>query len=342
MGARPHEEISVNTYSIAIYAEYLYTNSLIAFTSTEEVNAVSCPSDSIAFVEPEEVDANTYAGLRKLDYRPVMLEDWVLILSFLLNVGWIVVLALALFIDPRRPLQGPPFILDGLFGGYVASFAKFIASSQNMALCQIMPFCSMASESKSEVQGQSDRQGSRTLLTDYYPYDWPIPRLRPALNGHWFLFAVDLATFVSSYAVVQFASNILTETSDSDNEDSVGWVPNLGIIYVVIACHSTFTTISLVMIFWLKRYKKTGLAARPGSIAMLLAMLKDSRLEDDFNGLDLGAHGWEVRRRLGHNEYKIAYWENPSGDPLYGIRRVNKQSRGKILSLTSNLRPSSN
>ena len=275
-----------------------------------------------AFSKAEEVDPGAAARLRKLDWRPNVLENPMLLLSFLFNVLWIIVLVFARSINPARPLQGNSFLLDGYFGGYVASFAKFLATSQIIALGQIMPFCSMASEIGSE------RRGFRTLLADYYPYDWPIPRLRPVVNGHFYLFAVNLATFVSSYTIVQFASNILQEAFDVETGESLGWIPNLGIIYIVIACHSVFALTTLTTVVWLWN-KKTGLITKPGSIAMLLAMLKDSHLEDDFQGLDLETSSWKVKKRLGENEYKVGYWKGSSGEPVYGLRRTGKRPVGK-------------
>lgn len=222
----------------------------------------------------------------------------------LANIVWIVFLSTALYKDS---LQGPKFILDGVGAGYVATFFKFYISQLVMSIGQIMPYRSMASDDNPEWK--------RTMGADYWPYEWPIARIRILLNHHYFLFFVDLFSFLSTFVVVQFESNILSTVYN--DEGSPEYTPNKGVIYIAISCHAIFLLIIISTLIW-SGWKDTGLLAAPGSIAMYLAMVEKSDLDDYNDGLEVEDRQWVVRDRLGRNLYRIKYWENS----VYGIRKI--------------------
>jgi hypothetical protein len=256
-------------------------------------------------------------NLRPLDYRPILLKDWALVTYILGTAIWITLLILTLF--KRDPFRGPVFIFDGFGAGYVSTAAKFVSSLQATSLGQIMPYWNMALG--------KDCEGTKIVSADYYPYEWPITRPRSAINGHWVYFIIDLATMLSTLSLVQFSSNILGAVYDDDN-NFVGWLPNKGIIVIVVCCHAVLLVISISTLWWLRRQRCTGLLAQPGSIITLLGMLHGSTVCKDFIGLDQETRLDTFRQRIEKKTYRIGYWERPGENVSYGIGREGDSDVG--------------
>jgi hypothetical protein len=236
----------------------------------------------------------------------------------LLDLGVIVVLCLALSVS--NPLRGPDFILGGTSAGFVSSVADFLVTQQVLSLGQIMPYCSMASPDP------HNKSMKLTLDADYWPYEWPIVRLRALRNGHYFFYFVDLVMFVSVSTVVQFASNTFRAVYDEEY-NFLGYLPNKGMRYITISCFASFTIITIATLLWLWRKRTTGLLAAPGSIAMYLAMLHKSDFCNDYCGVEGESRRWVVRDRLRANVYRIGYWKDPGDTAVYGIRKTRNSDR---------------
>jgi hypothetical protein len=183
-----------------------------------------------------------------------------------------------------------------------------------------MPYISMASEIA------KDTTASCTVMADYYPYDFPYPRLRILLNDHIVLFFVEWGTFLGTLVLVQFSANILHPIYDYDTGVFLGWLPNRTIVFIVIACHILLLLNTLFLMAWLND-KTTGLlpAAQPGSLTTTIGMLyggivSGNGVHEDFLGLDGEDRRWVIRKRLEGNTYRLGYWEK-DGQQYYGIGR---------------------
>ncbi|KAH0541254.1 hypothetical protein FGG08_004259 [Glutinoglossum americanum] len=243
-------------------------------------------------------------GLKRLNYRPLLLQNWVLLTHIAIILGWTGFLIFLLF--RARPLRGNPFTLDGYLWGYISTGIRFLAQQQSVNLGKIMPYCSMASSPE-------DRGGAKTVTADYYPYDWPVPRFRLWRNGHRFYFLTELSTFLSTFALVQFSSNILRGVWGGD--DFLGYLPNKGIVYIVIACNAVLLLSTVSTFLWLCTHD-TGLFAEPGSLAFLIGMLQNSNVLDDFSDMDRDCSAHEMRKRLKGNYYSIGYFRRSSGSNI--------------------------
>lgn len=276
------------------------------------VRSGGLPDTSKAESRPKDGDiVENYAeyGLPLLNYRPLLLQDWVLIASILINVGWIIWLAIAY----TRPLwHGPDFILGGLFSGYVATATKFFIIQQAFCIGRIMPYRNMLSPKGGSFQN--------TIDSDYWPYEWPIPRIRPLRNGDYFYQVVDIVAFVFTSAVVQFESNILQGIYDDDG-NVIGYTPNQGIMIIVMVCHGVFVVTTGSILIWL-RLRETGLLADTGYLALYLSLFNQKDIKDDFQGRENEDRRWIVRKALKGNKYRIGYWAKCRGKAVYGIRRM--------------------
>lgn len=257
-------------------------------------------------------------GLPRLNFKPTVLQPWMLILCTIANLVWIVLLCIAL---KKKVLRGPEFILGGPGAGYIATFLRFFVAQQAMNIGQIMPYLSMSAEDNNHDRHKMEN----TIDADYWPYEWPIVRIRALRNKHFFFYFVDLASFFSTITIVQFESNILGEADD--DHGSLVYTPNKGVVYISIACHAVFALIAICTLAWLQ-WKDTGLLAAPGSIAMYLAMLRKSDVQEDYRGLEAEARRWKVREHLLQNIYRIGYWERDKAYAVYGIRRMVLRPHG--------------
>lgn len=224
-------------------------------------------------------------GLPSLNHKPFFLRIWVLFCAALMNIGWIIWLAIAY----NKPLwQGPEFILRGLFSGYIATAAKFLITQQVFNIGKIMPYRNMRYPGGQNVHN--------TIDSDYWPYEWPVVRFRAVRNGDYFFQFVDFVAFIFTFAVVQFGSNVLSQQFDTDG-NSLGYAPNRGVIIIVIICHSFFLAITLVVWAWLQ-LKETGLLADPGYLSLYLSIFNKEDIQEDFQGLEDEGRRWKIRRHL--------------------------------------------
>ena len=254
----------------------------------------------------------------------MILQDWALIVHAAMILAWTGYLANLLFGQPL--LNGNSFALGGYLFGYVATGIRFTANLQVQDLGKVMPYCSMASP---ELE---DHRGVKTVTADYYPYGWPITRARLARNGHWFLFLTDLSTFLSTFALVQFSGNVLQESWDGDTFQ--GYIPDRGIIYIVIACNAVLFFSVVLTFIWL-RIHETGLFTDPGSLALLVGMLQNSNVLGDFINMDRGCFSWDVREKLAGHYYRLGYFrKSPGNQIVYTIGRADDDPPVKRGTLT--------
>ncbi|RDL33866.1 uncharacterized protein BP5553_08234 [Venustampulla echinocandica] len=247
-------------------------------------------------------------GLPSLNHKPFFLRAWVLLCAALMNIGWIIWLAIA-YAEPLW--QGPDFILDGLFSGYIATAAKFLITQQVLNVGKIMPYRNM--------RYPAGRNVHNTIDSDYWPYEWPVVRFRAIRNGDYFFQFVDIVAFIFTFAVVQFGSNVLSQQYDT-NGNFLGYAPNRGVIIIVIICHSAFIVTTLAILVWLQ-LKETGLLADPGYLSLYLSIFNKGDIQEDFQGLEDEDRRWIVRQHLAQNEYRIGYWPKGPKSAVYGIRR---------------------
>jgi Protein of unknown function (DUF3433) len=274
---------------------------------------------------------------RPLTYRPVLLWNTTLLSHILLTLVWVILLSLALAI--KSPLNGSTFLLGGFSAGYISSALKFLAGLQLRALGQLIPYLSMASRDANDIKA------SCTVVADYFPYDYPCPRLRPILNGHSFFFFADLATFLGTSTLVQFSSNILHPVYGTHSGVFRGWLPNRAIIFIVIGCHTVLMGITLVIMMWLYK-RETGLLDKPGSLATMSGMLQGGVASGngvcgDFAGLDAEDRRWEIRKKLENKTYRLGYWRREGSDSgwFYGIGRPEVGTEGQGETITSDRNP---
>lgn len=244
-----------------------------------------------------------------LDFRPFFLQDAILIAAIIINLGWMAWLAVAY----TRPIwRGPRFILFGGFSGYVAQFTKYIVTAQVFAVGRIMPYRNMRWYKGSNMKS--------TIDSDYWPYEWPIVRIRALKNGDYFFQSIDILAFLFTTAVMQFESNLMQQSYDTlPPYDRLGYSSNRGIIIIGLVCHGTFVIIHLATLVWLNQ-GGTGLLAAPGSLALYLALFDGSEIQQDFKDLEDEDRRWRVRGHLGRNQYRLGFW-NKGGRAVYGIRR---------------------
>jgi hypothetical protein len=264
------------------------------------------------------IDKYATHGLPSLNYKPLLLRNWVLVGSTLINIGWIVWLAIVY----TRPLsKGPEFILGGLFSGYAATVMKFFIVQQVFCIGKIMPYRNMLSA--------TDRSARRTIDSDYWPYEWPVLRLRALRNKDYFYQAVEVIAFIFTYAVVQFESNILRPVYDDGDDYFLGYTPNHGVIIIALICHGVFAITTVSILVWLQ-LRETGLLADPGYLSLYLALFNKDDIQEDFQGFEDEDRRWIVRERLAKNQYRIGYWTKGLYEAVYGIRRTTNRARGSI------------
>jgi hypothetical protein len=99
-------------------------------------------------------------GLSSLNHKPFFLRAWVLLCAALMNIGWIIWLAIA-YAEPLW--QGSDFVLGGLFSGYIATAAKFLITQQVLNIGKIMPYRNM--------RYPAGRNVHNTIDSDYWPYE---------------------------------------------------------------------------------------------------------------------------------------------------------------------------
>jgi len=280
-----------------------------ADTVAEEPPSSAIGPDANSSTRDDPIDVKSHPELPPLDFRPFFLQNAILIASIIINLGWIVWLAIAY----SRPIwRGPNFILDGGFFGYVATLTKYFIFAQVFAIGRIMPYRNMRWYKGSNMKS--------TIDSDYWPYEWPIVRIRPFRNGDYFFQIIDIANSFFTTAVVQFESNLMKRSYDpSPPYAFMGYSPNRGIIIIVLICHCTFVIMNLAMFIWLNN-GGTGLLAAPGSLALYLAVFDESEIRQDFQGLEDEDRRWHVRAHLREHQYRLGFWKK-DGLAVYGIRR---------------------
>lgn len=162
-----------------------------------------------------------------------------------------------------------------------------------------------------------------TIDSDYWPYEWPVVRLRASWNGDFFFQFVDIVTFLFTYAVVQFESNILSQGDYS-------YYPNHGVVIIAIIYHRVVTITTFAILIWMDK-KDTGLLADPGYLSLYLALLNQEDTREDFRDIEAEGRRWIVRERLKDNNYRIGYWRK-GNQAIYGIRRSKITSSPDLVS----------
>jgi hypothetical protein len=269
---------------------------------------------SLPQTEPREpIDIKSYQ-LPALNYKPFFLQTWVLAATIIINLSWISWLVVAYC---SASITGSSFILGGLFSGYVATTTKFFITAQIMAMGRIMPYRNMLSASRTTANVKN------TIDSDYWPYEWPVVRFRASWNGDFFFQFVDIVTFLFTYAVVQFESNILSQ-------GNFGYYPNPGVIIITIICHGVVTITTIAILVWMDK-KDTGLLADPGCLSLYLTLLDQEDTREDFRDIEAENRRWIVRERLKDSNYRIGYWRK-GNQAIYGIRKSKIMSCPDLVS----------
>lgn len=257
----------------------------------------------------DPIESKDWSKLAALNYKPFLLHNLVLVGTVLINLGWIVWLAVV-YTQPFW--HGPNFILDGGFSGYVSTLTKYFVIAQVFAIGKITPYRNM--------RWSEGRNAKNTIDSDYWPYEWTFLRFRAWRNNDYFFQMMDIAAYLFTGAVVQFESNLMKQSYNlSPPYEFLGFTPNRGIIIIALLCHCAFVVMYVAILIWLNA-KETGLLTDPGSLAFYFAVFNHGDIRKDFRDLEDEDRRWCVRSHLSQNQYRIGYWRKGS-HAVYEIRR---------------------
>ncbi|CAG8232802.1 unnamed protein product [Penicillium salamii] len=290
--------------------------------STEDLNSFQEASD---FIPLEE----TPSGYPELDWKPLVLHKWCLLLVIAFFVACLTGLAIIVRVNHTRPeLLHVARTPSRLAFKYVPVAAGTITSIWWRSLAQsylhLIPYISMASAANAP-KGRASR-ANRTIhavgsLEAFFPTPHSLGRLIKERH------ILTVITFLTSFLVIPFLTplkNALFQTI----QDPEGWtihVSNkIACITITLYCLMTASTISILIRLWSVR---TGLKWEVASIASQLALVQNSNVYGPFRGLEF-EHARGFRKNVGswHLEYgvlRLGYWKVVRGEEemiWHGVR----------------------
>lgn len=233
-------------------------------------------------------------ALGSLRFRPWIISDIALLIYVLLTIPCIILLGISL---SNSPFQGSPIFFDGLIPGYIATAFGIAVTQQVIAFSRVLPYIDMASATRWRWSAK------RTILGIHFPFG-----LNPWLQKDSFALLLQTIAVFAIVGIQQLGRSLFRREyaeSASGGFVLVGWAINPGVCIGAIVCLIAFDAMAFAIAARLHG-RETGLAGEPGSIVMLLGMVRGAKhIWEDFQGLDIEPERQGFWDKLSQENYCI-------------------------------------
>jgi hypothetical protein len=306
-------------------------------------NTNSAAPDSSAFEPVADLP-----GLPPLNFLPITLQKWVLILVLAYHVGIIAGLSILIYFQnaarvfhvTKATSRFAVYYLPGVVGAVSTIMLQSVGNS----LARMTPFIRLAEGAGDTASNPNTAE--KTLFAPYFP---GVPWNIILSNQEWLLFVCRFTSVVANGVIVPLKGSLLIKQSISDVPEtyhvttSRGTGITLSIMFTIVICVLFCVTIST----WNRR---TGLKWDPVSMADNITLFAASNSLDSLDTLELerlrwnmNSVPWKVARQLDgwrdicKERHRLGYWlHKETGTYWHGIRRICNKN-GKIPSYTVHL-----
>ncbi|KAI9833290.1 MAG: hypothetical protein M1819_003685 [Sarea resinae] len=263
----------------------------------------------------------------RLDYLPVILRP--LTLCALMLCCWLMTAAL-IFCGVWSAKHSGLWDYDGIDRGryFVFQFLPQMLAcliliwlfNVEMAVCRILPFSHMASNSAKSRSG--------ALFMDLFPTDFILPRLRYFRAGDPVIGICMLVFWLTIFTIPLQSSVFQAQYLIRDGSGLWRWTTVRPIIWLLVGLYALLSAAVLGLIVALVT-RPSGLKWDPTSLADLIVLLQRSNVVDDYEGSETFRDQRKFRSRLNERVDRLGYWKTTSQPEniFYGIGEEGAATR---------------
>ncbi|KAH8716878.1 hypothetical protein GQ44DRAFT_624679 [Phaeosphaeriaceae sp. PMI808] len=274
-------------------------------------------------------------GFPSLDFRPLVLKNWALVLAFIFFTSCLAGLATLLHFDRTDParlhtrVSSKKMVIEYV-PTLVGSITAIYWRSLSRAYFRLLPYVKMASvpidsskTPKDQVSGRSDAVGTLSQ------YDYDVRAIGPLVKGrHYMTLLIHITALLASFLLAPLKAGLLQVTWDG-----TGWTTDIsgGISAILIFIYSMIIICVIGMFFNLLN-RPTGLKWEPASLASQLALLNNLNCRQAFKGTEF-LNGYKVLKNARswgpkYGVLRLGYWKQGEDGPVvHGIRFLKRRFR---------------
>ncbi|KAI9856659.1 MAG: hypothetical protein M1813_008806 [Trichoglossum hirsutum] len=247
---------------------------------------------------------NPGKGYHKLDFKPFIVLNWVMVFVLAFYVSILALLIPLLFFDDVTFISQYGYFCVKILPPVLGTITTSLWRSTTYTYSRIMPYVLSASGSGDAV--------CQTILRCYFP----IPSIRDAVQTKNILLVSFWIVWILSCFVIPFKSILLSTANQISHWEAI--VTRWAVISLIIIY--SFMIIGQAVLTWSLWNIRTGLRWDPVSIADHLTLFYHSDFLEDFKGLELTPRRY-LYDRLRDKGVRLGYWNRGSLGYWHGFGR---------------------
>lgn len=272
----------------------------------------------------------------KLDFKPIMLQEWVLATTLIFYIGVMGMVGMLLFYENQSRIfhvraTASRFTIRFL-PSIIGALTNIIYTATWKTYARTLPYMEMADTT---ITDSCAVNAAKTMIAAYFPRVNIIHALR---NRHWLLVTMTICSLLVSQVLLPVKGSLLTK---NPSNNGTGWDVTIwpfgAIVTIIVYSSLVVTTAVLLIVMWKRR---TGLKWDVVSIADYCVLFNKSNVLDHYAmiSIETPVHKWRDSIECSDHLYRLGYWRvERTNEIWHGVRRTNRSStRENYWSVTTN------